>query len=330
MEQKTKNLHNTNGFELLSKSPAPATVDKNDYHFGEKVGTTMTEITPESIVTSSDDPLTAASNFVTNTPSEISNNDNSTQRRVVLETKDLSVGYGKQEILNKINLKFESNSITALVGPSGSGKSSFLRTLNRMNDSVKEYWHSGEVMLDNEEIFDQGIDLISLRRKVGMVFQRPNPFPMSIANNVAIGIKTHKLAGKKNTGALVEKYLTQVGLFKAVSNRLNDSPFKLSGGQQQLLCLARALAIGPEVLLLDEPTSSLDPQTTQAVENLVTEMAKDVTVIIVTHNLAQARRIADYAAFFWDGRLMEYGRAAQVLEDPQNEITAKFVTGKLG
>ena len=170
MEQKTKNLHNTNGFELLSKSPAPATVDKNDYHFGEKVGTTMTEITPESIVTSSDDSLTVASNFVTNTPSEISNNDNATQRRVVLEIKDLSVGYGKQEILNKINLKFESNSITALVGPSGSGKSSFLRTLNRMNDSVKEYWHSGEVMLDNEEIFDQGIDLISLRRKVGMVF----------------------------------------------------------------------------------------------------------------------------------------------------------------
>ncbi len=251
-------------------------------------------------------------------------------QKMVLQTKDLSVGYGKHEILNRVNLNFANNTITALVGPSGSGKSTFLRTLNRMNDSIKDYWHNGQVLLDNEEIFDPDIDLISLRRKVGMVFQRPNPFPMSIANNVAIGIKTHKLANKKQTGFLVEKFLTQVGLYKAVSNRLNDSPFKLSGGQQQLLCLARALAIGPEVLLLDEPTSSLDPQTTQAVENLVVDMAKEITVIIVTHNLAQARRIADFAAFFWDGKLMEYGRAAQVLEDPQNEITEKFVTGKLG
>jgi phosphate transport system ATP-binding protein len=250
--------------------------------------------------------------------------------KTVLQTKDLCVGFAKKEILNKIDLSFKSNTITALVGPSGSGKSTFLRTLNRMNDDVKDYWHTGDVLLDNEEIFDDKIDLIALRQKVGMVFQRPNPFPMSIANNVAIGPKIHKMAKKKELNRLVIKYLEQVGLYKAVADRLHDSPFKLSGGQQQLLCLARALAIGPELLLLDEPTSSLDPQTTQAVENLIVDLSSQVTIVIVTHNLAQARRIADFAAFFWDGKLMEYGIAAQVLEDPKNEITAKFVTGKLG
>lgn len=248
----------------------------------------------------------------------------------VIRTKNLSVGFGKKTILSEVNLDFKKSTITGLVGPSGSGKSTYLRTLNRLNDDVRGFWHSGEVFLENMEIYSQGVDPLLIRQKIGMVFQRPNPFPMSIRNNVVIGLKVHKLAKKKELDDLAKYYLNKVGLLEKIEDRLDDSPFKLSGGQQQLLCLARALAVDPEVLLLDEPTSSLDPLTTKTVEKLLVELSKEVTIIIVTHNLAQARRIAQYAAFFWDGSLVEAGDAPQVLEDPVNEITAEFVTGKLG
>lgn len=247
-----------------------------------------------------------------------------------LVVKNLSVGFGQKTVLSGVGLSFPKGSITALVGPSGSGKSTFLRTLNRMNDEIKGYWHTGDVLLDGEEIYSKNVDPLVLRRRVGMVFQRPNPFPMSIASNVVIGLKVHKLAKRSQYKELARFYLDQVGLYSAVKDRLNDSPFRLSGGQQQLLCLARALAVEPEILLLDEPTSSLDPMTTKSVEKLLKKLVPKVTVIIVTHNLAQARRIADWAACFWDGALIESGSAPQVLEDPVNEITAQFVTGQLG
>jgi phosphate transport system ATP-binding protein len=248
----------------------------------------------------------------------------------VLKTEKLTIGFNEKTVLSNISISFEKATITALVGPSGSGKSTYLRTLNRLNDEIRGFWHEGGVVLDDVDIYGGGLDPLYLRRRVGMVFQRPNPFPMSIKDNVLIGVKAHKLAEKSEYNAIAKKYLETVGLWQAVSDRLDDSPFKLSGGQQQLLCLARALAVQPEVILLDEPTSSLDPLSTKAVEELLKKLVSEITVVIITHNLAQARRIADKAAFFWDGELVEMGSAAQVLEEPENETTRKFVTGQLG
>ncbi|MHB1487615.1 MAG: phosphate ABC transporter ATP-binding protein, partial [Acidimicrobiales bacterium] len=214
--------------------------------------------------------------------------------------------FGSTAVLSDVNVEFRRGSITALIGPTGSGKSTFLRTLNRMNDRVPGFNHRGDVTLDGQSIFGSDIDLLDLRRRVGMVFQRPNPFPMSIAENVIAGVRAHRMARRHELGGITERYLTEVGLLAAVSGRLNKSPFQLSGGQQQLLCLARALAVEPEVLLLDEPTSSLDPVTTEEVEELLCRLAPDHTLVIVTHNLAQARRIADHVVFFHQGRMVEY------------------------
>ena len=252
------------------------------------------------------------------------------QDKVCLESTNLSIGFGDKSVLNDITLKFPNGTITALVGPTGCGKSTFLRTLNRMNDQVRGFWHKGSVKLDGVETYSKAIDPLILRRRVGMVFQRPNPFPMSISDNVTAGVKAHKMAKRRELKEIAEGYLKEVGLYEAVKDRFNDSPFRLSGGQQQLLCLARALAVKPEVLLLDEPTASLDPISTKSVEDLLAKLAPELTIVIVTHNLAQARRIADKAAFFCDGMLVENGDAAQVLEDPTHETTAQFVTGRLG
>ncbi len=252
------------------------------------------------------------------------------QDKVCLESMNLSIGFGDKSVLNDITLKFPNGTITALVGPTGCGKSTFLRTLNRMNDQVRGFWHNGVVKLDGVETYSKAIDPLILRRRVGMVFQRPNPFPMSISDNVTAGVKAHKMAKRRELKEIAVGYLKEVGLYEAVKDRFNDSPFRLSGGQQQLLCLARALAVKPEVLLLDEPTASLDPISTKSVEDLLIKLAPELTIVIVTHNLAQARRIADKAAFFCDGMLVENGDAAQVLEDPTHETTAQFVTGRLG
>ncbi len=241
---------------------------------------------------------------------------------------DLSLGFGELTVMRHITVEVPRGSITALVGPSGSGKTTFLRSLNRMNDKVRGFWHQGSVRLDGRDIYGRDVDPLVLRRRVGMVFQRPNPFPMSIEDNVVAGVKAHRMVPRRQLRDVAETHLAQVGLWSAVSDRLHDSPFRLSGGQQQLLCLARALAVEPEVLLLDEPTSSLDPRSTEAVEELVRSVANGLTVIIVTHNLAQARRLSDYTMFFYEGRLVETGPTSQLFEHPSRPETARYLHGE--
>jgi phosphate transport system ATP-binding protein len=242
----------------------------------------------------------------------------------------LSLGFGSTTILEDIHLEIGRHQIMGLVGPSGSGKTTFLRSLNRMNDKVRGFWMTGSVTLNGADMYQRRVDPLMVRRKVGMVFQRPNPFPMSILDNVVAGVKAHKMAPRAHLHDLAETRLAEVGLWAAVADRLNDSPFRLSGGQQQLLCLARALAIEPEVLLLDEPTSSLDPVSTEAVEELLKRLAQRVTIVIVTHNLAQARRVADRMAFFYQGRLMESGPASRMFESPNRPETARYLGGQIG
>jgi phosphate transport system ATP-binding protein len=271
------------------------------------------------------DPAGSAPEPADTAPAE-SKNDSSP----VISMVGLTLGFGKATILQDISLDVRRGVVTALLGPTGSGKTTLLRTLNRMNDKVTGYRHAGDVLLDGRSIWHPGLDTMGLRRKVGMLFQRPNPFPMSIMDNVVAGVRAHRMASRAQMRSIAEKRLREVGLFDAVSGRLKDSPFRLSGGQQQLLCLARALAISPDVLLLDEPTSSLDPVATESIEALIRELTPQITVVIVTHNLAQARRIADRAIFLNKGRLVEHGETRQVFENPAEEETAHYVTGRFG
>lgn len=249
----------------------------------------------------------------------------------IVRTRDLTLRFSTKTILSSIDMSFARGTITALIGPTGSGKSTYLRTLNRMNDKVTGFRYEGDVMLDGRSIWAAGTDLLDLRRRVGMLFQRPNPFPMSIRDNVVAGVKAHRIAkGGRQLDVVAETRLREVGLWDAVKDRLNDSPFRLSGGQQQLLCLARALAVGPDVLLLDEPTSSLDPISTEYVEALLRTLAPALTLIVVTHNLAQARRVSHNTMFFYDGRLVEHGSTDQLFEQPQDPQTERYVTGRIG
>jgi phosphate transport system ATP-binding protein len=249
---------------------------------------------------------------------------------IVLRAVDLSLGFGARTILSGISVDVRRAAVTALIGPTGSGKTTLLRTFNRMNDKVSGYNHRGDVLLDGRSIWHSGVELLALRRKVGMLFQRPNPFPMSIMENVTAGARAHKLASKNGMLAIAEENLTAVGLWDAVKDRLKESPFRLSGGQQQLLCLARALAIKPDVLLLDEPTSSLDPNATESIEQLVRTLAPVLTVVIVTHNMAQARRVADQTIFLNQGRMVEFGDTEQIFEHPAEDETARYVGGRFG
>jgi phosphate transport system ATP-binding protein len=249
---------------------------------------------------------------------------------VSMQAKDLALGFGSATILSGLDVGIPKGRITALIGPTGSGKTTFLRSLNRMNDRVARHWHKGDVLLGGSSIYAPGVQLMSLRRRVGMVFQRPNPFPMSIADNILAGVKAHRIASKGYYQEIVKTRLQEVGLWDAVSNRLGSSPFSLSGGQQQLLCLARALAIGPEVLLLDEPTSSLDPVTTENIEAMIRSLVPALTIIIVTHNLGQARRISDRTVFFYQGKMVEFAETAQLFEDPKEPETARYVSGRMG
>ena len=248
----------------------------------------------------------------------------------VVRTEHLTLSFGAKTILSDINMVFPRGTITALIGPTGSGKSTFLRTLNRMNDKVYGFRREGEVFLDDHSIWASSQDLLSVRRRVGMLFQRPNPFPMSIKDNVVAGVRAHHIAKGKQLDVIAETRLREVGLWDAVKDRLNDSPYRLSGGQQQLLCLARSLAVGPEVLLLDEPTSSLDPVTTESVEQLLRNMVPALTIIIVTHNLGQARRVSDSTMFFYDGRLIEHGPTEKLFSSPVNGDTDRYVNGLMG
>ncbi len=242
----------------------------------------------------------------------------------------LTLGFGRLTVLSDVSIDFTPGKITALLGPTGSGKSTLLRTLNRMNDKIGGYRRDGDVTLDGVSIWSAGIHPMALRRKVGMLFQRPNPFPMSIMDNVVAGVRAQGRMPRGELREIAERRLRQVGLLDAIPGRLTDSPFRLSGGQQQLLCLARALAVDPGVLLLDEPTSSLDPVTTEAIEGLIRGLAPELTVVIVTHNLAQARRVAHRTAFLNRGRLVEQGDTDQIFSNPAEEETAQYVGGRFG
>ena len=250
--------------------------------------------------------------------------------RPAVRLTDLSVGFGATTVLQDVTVELPPNSVNALIGPTGCGKSTVLRTINRMNDQVRGYWRRGSVRVGDDDVEAAGVDPLALRRRVGMVFQRPNPFPMSIKDNVVAGVRAHRLAPRRDLAGIAEHHLRQVGLWSAVAGRLDDSPFRLSGGQQQLLCLARALAVGPEVLLLDEPTSSLDPISTEMVEDLLLQLSGDLTMVMVTHNLAQARRVSTTTTFFYNGRLVESGATAQVFDSPTEPETVSYVSGRFG
>jgi phosphate transport system ATP-binding protein len=242
---------------------------------------------------------------------------------------NLTLGFGGSTVLDRVSLDFRAGTVTSLLGPTGSGKTTFLRTLNRMNEKVPGYRRTGDVLMAGRSIFEDR-DVMEFRRGVGMLFQRPNPFPMSILDNVVAGLRAHKLVRRKEFKGVAEARLTEVGLWDAVKDRLGESPFRLSGGQQQLLCLARALAVNPEVLLLDEPTSSLDPTTTATIERLVRSLADRLTVIVVTHDLAQAARIGDRTALFSGGRLVEEGPTGQLFSSPKHAETVRYISPLFG
>jgi phosphate transport system ATP-binding protein len=247
-----------------------------------------------------------------------------------VETKNLNLWFKDNHVLKDVNLAIKENSVTAVMGPSGCGKSTLIRAMNRMNDVISGCRVTGEVYVDGKNVYEDGTNVYDLRRKVGMVFQKPNPFPKSIFENVAFGPKIHKIASGKKLEEIVEKSLRGGALWDEVKDRLNDSAFSLSGGQQQRLCIARALAVEPEVILMDEPCSALDPASTARIELLIRELSEKYTVIIVTHNLQQAARVSDFTAFLYVGQLIEYGDTEKLFEDPKSELTEKYITGKFG
>lgn len=247
-----------------------------------------------------------------------------------ISTSDLNLYYGNNHALKNINLDIYENQITAFIGPSGCGKSTYLKTLNRMNDLVPNVTINGKVWIDGEDIYDLKVDTTLLRKKVGMVFQQPNPFPMSIYDNIAYGPRIHGIKGKAELDAIVEKSLRGAALWDEVKDRLKRSALGLSGGQQQRLCIARALAVEPEILLMDEPTSALDPISTLKIEDLMGELKKNYTVVIVTHNMQQATRIADYTAFFLVGEVVEYAPTTDLFSHPREKKTEDYITGRFG
>jgi phosphate transport system ATP-binding protein len=249
---------------------------------------------------------------------------------VKISSSNLNLYYGSNHALKDVNLELYTNKITAFIGPSGCGKSTYLKTLNRMNDLVPNVKIEGEVLLDGENIYDQRVDTTLLRKKIGMVFQQPNPFPMSIYDNVAYGPRIHGIKNKSELDDIVEKSLKGAALWDEVSSRLKKSALGLSGGQQQRLCIARALAVEPEVLLMDEPTSALDPISTLKIEDLMDELKEKYTVAIVTHNMQQATRIADHTAFFLVGEIVEYAPTTELFTVPRDKRTEDYITGRFG
>jgi phosphate transport system ATP-binding protein len=248
-----------------------------------------------------------------------------------IEVDRLSFSYGGTRALTDISLRIGANLVTALIGPSGCGKSTFLRTLNRMNDILPGARVDGRVVIDGEDIYARGIDVVELRRKVGMVFQKSNPFPKSIFENVAYGLRINGLTStRSDLMDRVEESLHAAALWGEVKDRLHDSALALSGGQQQRLCIARALAIQPEILLMDEPASALDPIATQRIEELIYELKQRYTIVIVTHNMQQAARVSDATAFFWLGRLIEFGPTDHIFTNPAEKLTEDYVTGRFG
>jgi phosphate transport system ATP-binding protein len=250
---------------------------------------------------------------------------------VKIDVEDLNFYYGSKRALDGINIKIRQNLVTAFIGPSGCGKSTFLRTLNRMNDIIPATKVEGKVLIDGKPIYDPGVDVVLLRRKVGMVFQKSNPFPKSIFENIAYGLRINGLTKSKAEMAdRVEESLKQAAIWEEVKDRLHESALALSGGQQQRLCIARALAIRPEILLMDEPASALDPIATQRIEELIYELKKKYTIVIVTHNMQQAARVSDFTAFFWLGKLIEVDRTDRIFTAPAEKLTEDYVTGRCG
>ncbi len=250
--------------------------------------------------------------------------------KAVFDVRNLSVWYGEKTGIKDVTLQIYRNRVTAIIGPSGCGKSTFLRTLNRLVELVDGVRIQGQVIFDGKNIFERDVDPVELRRRIGMVFQHPNPFPKSIFENVAYGPKVHGIKDKEKLAEIVEDSLKRAALWDEVKDRLNDSALGLSGGQQQRLCIARAIATNPEVILFDEPTSALDPIASAKIEELMIELKKKYTVVVVTHNIQQAARISDYTAFFWMGELVEYDRTEKIFEYPENELTERYITGRVG
>jgi len=247
-----------------------------------------------------------------------------------IETRNVSVWYGGHIALDGVSLAFERNQVLALVGPSGCGKSTFLRLLHRMNDFVEGFRLEGQVLIDGEDIYAPGVDPVHLRRRVGMVFQKPTPFPFSIYENVAYGLRLQNRLKESQIRERVEQALRQAALWDEVKDSLRKSALALSGGQQQRLCIARALAVRPALLLMDEPTSALDPISTAKIEELIHELRQTYTIVVVTHNMQQAARISDMTAFFYMGRLVEYGRTKDFFTNPQHPETLRYITGRFG
>ncbi len=248
----------------------------------------------------------------------------------IISVKDLNLWYTNTQALKNINIDIEKNSITALIGPSGCGKSTFLKTLNRMNDLVQGVRIDGQVQYQDTNIYDKNVDVNELRREIGMVFQKPNPFPMSIYDNIAYGPRTHGIKNKAQLDEIVEESLKGAAIWDEVKDRLKKSALGLSGGQQQRLCIARALAVKPSVILMDEPTSVLDPISTSRIEDLATELKEKYTIVIVTHNMQQAVRISDNTAFFLMGELVEYGNTENMFAMPKDKRTEDYITGRFG
>ena len=247
-----------------------------------------------------------------------------------IAVQDLNLYYGENHALKDIQMKISENAITAFIGPSGCGKSTFLKTLNRMNDLVDNVKITGKVEMDGEDIYGKNIDITMLRKKVGMVFQKPNPFPMSISDNIAYGPRVHGIHDKRKLDQIVEESLQGAAIWDECKDRLKKSALGLSGGQQQRICIARALAVQPEVLLMDEPTSALDPISTIKIEDLMEELKKKYTVVVVTHNMQQAVRVSDYTAFFLVGEMVEFGETKSLFAYPQDKRTEDYITGRFG
>ena len=248
----------------------------------------------------------------------------------IITTNNVNLWYNGKRALESVSIKIPKHKVTALIGPSGCGKSTLLRCFNRLNDLIDHVKITGEIMLDDKNIQESGTDVVTLRKKVGMVFQKPNPFPKSIFENVAYGPRVHGVKNKNELDTIVEQSLRHAALWDEVKERLNDSALGLSGVQQQRLCIARTLAVEPEVILMDEPCSALDPIATAKIENLIDLLKKDYTVIIVTHNMQQAARVSDYTGFMYLGKLIECGKTVQIFEHPNEELTENYITGRFG
>ncbi len=247
-----------------------------------------------------------------------------------VEARGLSVFYGTTEAVKKLDVAVGARRVTAIIGPSGCGKSTFLRAINRMNDLIPGCHVKGELILDGQEVYDPRVDVVALRKRVGMVFQQPNPFPKSVFDNVAYGPRLHGVRSGQALQEVVERSLRQAALWEEVKDRIRDNALGLSGGQQQRLCLARAMAVNPQILLMDEPTSALDPRSTARIEDLIGELSRDYTIIIVTHNMQQAARISQYTAFMYEGVLIEFGETNRIFTNPIQRQTEDYITGRFG